>query len=155
MSTKKNGMKVSSTTFSHNGHIPPRYTCEGENINPPIEISNIPEEAKTLALIVEDRDAPTPDFVHWLVWNISPNEAIAERSNLGTSGTNDFGKTGYGGPCPPSGSHRYFFQAFALDMELDLPAGADKNALTQAMKGHILDKAELMGHYQKRKVMAS
>lgn len=147
-------MKVSSTAFSHNGHIPPKYTCEGENINPPLEISNIPEEAKTLALIVDDRDAPKPDFVHWLVWNISPNEAITERSNLGVSGINDFGKSGYGGPCPPSGSHRYFFQAFALDMELDLRAGADKNALTQAMKGHILDKSELMGHYQKRKVMA-
>jgi len=152
MATKKKGMKVYSTAFSHNGHIPPRYTCEGENINPPLEINNIPEEAKTLALIVEDPDAK--DFVHWLVWNISPNEAIAEKSNSGINGINDFGKTGYGGPCPPSGSHRYFFRAFALDIELDLLAGADKNALNDAMKGHILDKAELMGHYQKRKVMA-
>jgi Raf kinase inhibitor-like YbhB/YbcL family protein len=155
MSTKENGMKVYSTAFSHNGHIPPRYTCEGENINPPLEIGNIPEEAKTLAIIVEDHDASKSNFVHWLVWNISPNEAIAEKSNPGISGTNDFGKTGYGGPCPPSGSHRYFFTVFALDIGLDLLIGADKNDLMDAMRGHIVDKAELMGHYQKRKVMAS
>ena len=154
MATKEKGMIVHSIAFSHNGHIPPRYTCEGENINPPLEINYIPEKAKTLAIIVEDHDASKQNFTHWLVWNISPNEAIAEKGNPGISGANDFGKTGYGGPCPPSGSHRYFFTVFALDIELDLLAGADKNALIDAMKGHILDKAELMGHYQKRKIMA-
>ena len=144
-------LQVQSVAFSHNGHIPPKYTCEGENINPSLEVNNVPEGTKSLALIMEDPDAPNGTFDHWLVWNISPNEAIAEQSIPGISGTNSFGKTGYGGPCPPSGSHRYFFKMFALDTELDLQAGSDKNALFEAMEDHILAQGELMGHYQKRK----
>lgn len=143
--------RLISTVFSHNGHIPPQYTCEGENINPPLIVENIPEKTKTLALIVEDPDAPRGVFTHWIVWNIYPNEAIAERSNPGISGTNDFGKTGYGGPCPPSGEHRYFFRVFALDGELDLLAGSTKEELLNAMKGHIIAEADLMGLYQKHK----
>jgi Raf kinase inhibitor-like YbhB/YbcL family protein len=150
MANESNNLQVRSVAFSHNGHIPPKYTCEGENINPPLEISNIPEEAKTLALIMEDPDAPNGTFDHWIVWNIPPNEAIAEQSIPGISGTNSFGKTGYGGPCPPSGSHRYFFKVFALDTELDLLAGADKNAFLDAMEGHIMAQGELMGLYKKR-----
>ncbi|HET9746425.1 MAG TPA: YbhB/YbcL family Raf kinase inhibitor-like protein [Chitinophagaceae bacterium] len=143
--------RLISTVFSHNGHIPPEYTCEGKNINPPLIVENIPDGAKTLALIVEDPDAPRGVFDHWVVWNISPNEAIGEGSNVGMNGTNGFGKPGYGGPCPPSGVHRYFFRVFALDEELDLLPGAKKEELLGAMKGHILASAELMGVYQKHK----
>ena len=144
-------LKLISTVFSHNGHIPPLYTCEGKNINPPLKVENIPDGTKTLALIVEDPDAPRGVFTHWIMWNISPNEAIAENSNPGISGTNSFGKTGYGGPCPPSGEHRYFFRVFALDIELDLSTSSKKEDLLDAMKGHILANAELMGVYQKHK----
>jgi Raf kinase inhibitor-like YbhB/YbcL family protein len=104
------GLMVSSTAFSNGGHIPKKYTCEGQNVNPPLEIKGFPKDTKTLAIIVEDPDAPHRVFDHWLVWNISPNEPIAENSVPGISGRNSFGKKGYGGPCPPSGSHRYFFR---------------------------------------------
>ena len=146
-----NQLKLISTVFSHNGHIPPQYTCEGKNINPPLIVANIPDGTKTLALIVEDPDAPRGTFDHWIVWNISPNEAIAENSNPGISGINGFGKNGYGGPCPPSGEHRYFFRVFALDDELNLLTGSKKEHLLDAMKGHILATAELIGVYQKHK----
>jgi Raf kinase inhibitor-like YbhB/YbcL family protein len=116
-----------------------------------LKVENIPDGTKTLALIVEDPDAPRGVFDHWIVWNISPNEAIAEKSNPGISGTNSFGKTGYGGPCPPSGEHRYFFRIFALDDELALLVGSTKEDLLDAMKGHVLASAELMGVYQKHK----
>src|SRR5690606_26594029 len=144
-------LQVFSTVFSHKGHIPPEYTCDGKNINPPIEVNRIPEGTKSLALIMEDPDAPRGVFDHWLVWNISPNEAIAEQTTPGVLGLNDFGKTEYVGPCPPSGVHRYFFKVFALDTKLDLVAGADKTALLDAMQGHILAEGELMGLYQRRK----
>jgi len=142
-------LNVRSVAFSQGGHIPKKYTCEGEDVNPPLEISNLPVETKTVALIVEDPDAPHGTFDHWIAWNIQPNESIAENSLPGINGTNGFGKTGYGGPCPPSGSHRYFFKVYALDAQLDLLAGSNKKALQQAMKGHILAKGELMAHYKK------
>jgi Raf kinase inhibitor-like YbhB/YbcL family protein len=144
-------LRVYSTVFSHKGHIPSEYTCDGRDINPPLEISDYPEGTKTLALIMEDPDAPRGVFDHWLVWNISPNEAIAEQANPGISGTNDFGKTGYGGPCPPSGVHRYFFKVYALDTQLDLMAGANKTSLLEAMNGHILAEGEMMGLYQRKR----
>lgn len=144
-------LQVISTVFSHKGHIPPQYTCEGDNINPPISVKNIPEGVKTLAIIMEDPDAPRGVFDHWIVWNISPNEAINERGNPGINGINSFGKTGYGGPCPPSGVHRYFFRVYALDCELDLLPGANKEQLLDAMQGHIIGSGELMGLYQKHK----
>lgn len=146
-----NQLRLISTVFSHKGHIPPEYTCEGKNINPPLIVENAPENTKTFTLIIEDPDAPGGVFDHWIVWNISPNEAIAEGSTPGISGTNSFGKPGYGGPCPPSGVHRYFFKVFALDTELDLLTGSRKNELLDAMKGHVLASAELMGLYQKHK----
>jgi len=152
--TETRNLKVFSTVFSHNGHIPPEYTCDGKDINPPIEVSDIPDGTKTLALIMEDPDAPRGTFDHWIVWNIPPNEAIAEETNPGISGLNDFGKTGYGGPCPPSGVHRYFFRVFALDVKLDLPAGTDKQTLLDAMHGHILATGEIMGLYQRKKKTA-
>jgi Raf kinase inhibitor-like YbhB/YbcL family protein len=148
--TTKNSLTVRSVAFSAGGHIPVKYSCEGEDINPPLEITGFPEGTKTLAIIVEDPDAPRGTFDHWLVWNIPPNEPIDENSVPGISGRNGFGKTGYGGPCPPSGSHRYFFRVYALDTKLDLPAGSDKKALQNAMKDHILASGELMAHYQKK-----
>ena len=156
MATKTDAgtLKVYSTVFSHNGHIPPEYTCDGKDINPPIEVDNIPAGTKTLALIMEDPDAPRGVFDHWLMWNISPNEAIAEQTNPGITGTNDFGKTGYGGPCPPSGVHRYFFKIFALDVHLDLPAGSDKATLLHAMEDHILGQGEIVGLYQRKKTQS-
>ena len=144
-------LAVRSIEFSKAGHIPRKFSCEGENVNPPLEISDVPEGAKTLAIIVEDPDAPHGIFYHWLVWNIQPNEPISENSVPGISGTNSFGKIGYGGPCPPSGTHRYFFKVYALDTELDLEAGANKDALDQAMEGHVLAEGELMGLYHKSK----
>ena len=146
-----NQLTLISTVFSHKGHIPPLYTCEGKNINPPLKAENIPDGTKTLAIIVEDPDAPRGTFDHWVVWNISPNEAIAEGSKVGINGMNGFGKTGYGGPCPPSGEHRYFFRVFALDVELDLLQGSKKEDLLADMKGHVLASAELMGVYRKQK----
>ena len=146
-----NQLKLVSTVFSHNGHIPKQYTCEGKNVNPPLKILNIPSGIKTFAIIVEDPDAPNGTFDHWLLWNIPINEAIAEGSTPGISGTNNFGKTGYSGPCPPSGVHRYFFKLYALDNELEIKPGAKKNELLDAMKGHVLATAELMGLYQKQK----
>jgi len=142
-------LNVLSAAFNHGGQIPKKYTCEGEDVNPPLEISNLPTGTKTVALIVEDPDAPHGTFDHWIAWNIPPNKTIAENSLPGMNGTNGFGKTGYGGPCPPSGSHRYFFKVYALDTKLDLPAASDKKALQQAMKGHILAKGEMMAHYKK------
>ncbi|MEI9807022.1 MAG: YbhB/YbcL family Raf kinase inhibitor-like protein [Bacteroidota bacterium] len=152
METTTQKLTVQSPSFGHNGHIPVQYTCEGDNINPSIEISDIPGNTKTLALIMEDPDAPSGIFVHWLMWNFLPSEPITERSNLGVSGINDFGKTGYGGPCPPSGTHRYFFKIYALDKELSVTAGESKNALLECMEGHILATGELMGRYRKGSV---
>jgi Raf kinase inhibitor-like YbhB/YbcL family protein len=145
--TKK--LLVQSTAFGNNGHIPLQYTCEGDNTSPAIEIADIPEETKTLALIMEDPDAPSGVFTHWLVWNMPVTNVISEKSNEGISGINDFGKTGYGGPCPPSGTHRYYFKIFALDAELSVSAGENKKALLEGMQGHILATGELMGRYRK------
>jgi len=150
MARNSEDLRVRSVAFSHGGHIPSKYTCEGENVNPPLEFTNIPENTKSLALIVEDPDAPRGVYDHWVVWNIPPNEAIAENSNPGIIGKNSFGNTNYGGPCPPSGSHRYFFKVYALDSRLEIKAGSDKKTLEDAMKDHVISSAELMGHYQKR-----
>src|SRR6185503_10473075 len=104
----------------------------------------------TLALIMEDPDAPRGIFVHWLLWDLAPHNSIVEKTHEGISGKNDFGKIGYGGPCPPSGTHRYYFRVFALDNSPDLQTGADKDTLLGAMKGHIIAKGELMGLYSKK-----
>ena len=141
---------IKSTAFDHEGFIPSKYTCEGDNINPPLEISGIPEETKSLVLIVEDPDAPKGVFDHWLVWNIPPMEMIAENSIPGVVGSNNFGATQYLGPCPPSGIHSYFFKFYALNKVLDLPEGANKIELLEAMNGSILTMNEYMGRYQKK-----
>lgn len=141
--------KVSSTAFDHEGVIPSKYTCEGEDVNPPLQIEQIPAGTKTLAIIAEDPDAPNGTFDHWVIWNIPPTNLIGGDSVPGVCGKNGSGKTGYYGPCPPSGFHRYYFHVYALDTELDLENGAEKAALQQAMQGHILGESVLMGRYQK------
>lgn len=142
-------LHVESLAFSQGEDIPKKHTCEGENINPPLQISDLPEETKTLAVIVEDPDASRGTFDHWVAWNISPNKPISENNDTGVNGLNSFGNEGYGGPCPPSGSHRYYFKVFALDAKLNLPANSKKEDLLRAMEGHILATGELMGRYKK------
>jgi Raf kinase inhibitor-like YbhB/YbcL family protein len=146
-------MKITSSAFQQGANIPSKFTCDGANTNPPLQISDVPPEAKSLVLIVDDPDAPSGLFTHWAVWNTSPRtNTIAEGSTpKGVQGTNDFGRSGYGGPCPPSGMHRYYFKIFALDRELDLPFGAKRSQLDAAMKGHVIDQGELMGRYSRKK----
>jgi Raf kinase inhibitor-like YbhB/YbcL family protein len=146
-------MKITSSAFQEGASIPSKFSCDGANTSPPLQIADVPLGAKSLALIVDDPDAPSGLFTHWTVWNISPQiNAIAEGSApKGVLGTNDFGKSGYGGPCPPSGTHRYYFKIFALDRELDLPFGAKRGQLDEAMKGHIVAQGELMGRYSRKK----
>lgn len=146
-------MKISSSAFKQGGNIPSQFTCDGSDKNPALQIEGIPAGAKSLALIVDDPDAPSGLFTHWLVWNISPQTtAISEgAAPKAIEGTNDFGKSGYGGPCPPSGTHRYFFKIFALDRELDLPAGAKRKDLDAKISGHVIAQGELMGRYSKQK----
>ncbi len=138
-------MKIQSPAFQNNELIPAKYTCTGENIAPDLSFSEIPEETKSLALIVDDPDAPSGDFVHWLVWNIDPSGDISS----GVQGKNDFGENKYGGPCPPSGVHRYFFKLFALDSTLDIPTSSTKADLLSAIEGHILAQSKLIGKFSK------
>ena len=146
-------MKITSSAFQQGGNIPSKFSCDGANTSPPLEIGDVPSGAKSLVLIVDDPDAPSGLFTHWAVWNISPQTStIAEGSTpKGVQGTNDFGKSGYGGPCPPSGTHRYYFKIFALDRELDLPFGAKRGQLDTAIKGHVIAQGELMGRYSRKK----
>jgi len=142
--------KLTSPAFNHGSQIPSKYTCDGEDINPHLVIHGVPAEAKSLALMMEDPDAPTGLFIHWVVWDIPPEtREIREHSApFGTGeGLNSWGESGYGGPCPPSGTHRYFFRLFALDRKLKIPADAKKEELEAAMAGNILATTELMGTY--------
>jgi Raf kinase inhibitor-like YbhB/YbcL family protein len=146
-------MKITSSAFQEGGNIPSKFTCDGGDRSPPLQIAEIPSSAKSLALIVDDPDAPSGLFTHWIVWNISSQTSeIAEGSAPnGVQGTSDFGKSGYGGPCPPSGTHRYYFKIFALDRELNLPSGTKRNQLDAAIKGHVVARGELMGRYSRKK----
>jgi Raf kinase inhibitor-like YbhB/YbcL family protein len=143
-------LKVTSSAFDHEGIIPSKYTCEGEDVNPPLQIDGIPAGTSSLAIIMEDPDAPNGTFDHWLVWNIPPaTNIIGGDSVPGICGKNGSGDTGYYGPCPPSGVHRYYFYVYALDMKLNLDRGADKAALKAAIEGHIMAAGVLMGRYGK------
>jgi Raf kinase inhibitor-like YbhB/YbcL family protein len=146
-------MKITSSAFQEGATIPSKFTCDGADASPPLQIADIPSGAESLALIVDDPDAPSGLFTHWIVWNLSPQTStVAEGSApKGVQGTNDFGKSGYGGPCPPSGTHRYYFKIFALDRELDLSSGAKRTQLDAAMKGHVVAHGELMGRYSRHK----
>jgi Raf kinase inhibitor-like YbhB/YbcL family protein len=143
-------MDISSTAFKANEMIPAKYTCDGENINPPLTIQQIPEEAKCLAIIVDDPDAPIGTWVHWVVWNIPVTHHIKENEVHGTEGINDFQQHHYGGPCPPSGTHRYFFKVYALDALLNLPEKTKKLQLEKAMSEHIIGFGELIGLYKRQ-----
>ena len=143
-------MKLTSPAFIHNGAIPTKYTCDGGDINPPLIIENIPKSVKSLALIVDDPDAPMGTWVHWVVFDIPVTSRIGENTIPGKQGINDFRKKNYGGPCPPSGTHRYFFKIYALDKELNLKEGISKKELEKAMETHVLEKAELIGLYKRK-----
>ena len=145
-------MKITSSAFQEGGNIPSKFTCDGSNTSPPLQITGIPSQTKTLVLIADDPDAPSGLFTHWLVWNIPPQtSSIVEGSApKGVQGTNDFGKSGYGSPCPPSGAHRYYFRVFALDRELDLRSGAKRRQVDAAIKGHVIAQGELVGRYSRK-----
>jgi len=145
-------MKLISTEFDHGEMIPAKFTSDGRNANPPLRIEGVPAGAVSLVLIVDDPDAPGGTWDHWIVFNIPPDTAeIKEHSVPGTEGTNSFGRLAYGGPSPPSGTHRYYFKLYALDRKLDLKEDAVKADVEKAMKGHILAQTELMGKYKKKR----
>jgi Raf kinase inhibitor-like YbhB/YbcL family protein len=145
-------MQIASPEFEHEGNIPRRFTCQGEDINPTLQLTGVPAKAISLALIVDDPDAPKGTWVHWVVFNISPTLLTIDANSIpGTEGHNDFGRNHWGGPCPPEGTgvHRYYFRLYALDAPLNLSEGATRAQVDKAMAGHILDQAVLMGRYIK------
>ena len=147
-------MKILSSAFENNQPIPAKYTCDGENIVPPLVFENVPAEAKSLAIIMNDPDSPSGDFLHWTIWNIFPDikeikEGLAPSE--AREGFNDFGEIGYGGPCPGQGSHRYIFTIYALDIALEMPAGSKRSELEQELESHILKIVKLAGRYIKIK----
>lgn len=145
-------MKILSPAFENNGVIPSEYTCDGSDISPSLTISEVPKEAKSLAIIMDDPDAPMGTFTHWIVWNIPPQKTQFAKGEkiLFPQGKTSFGAKYYGGPCPPSGTHRYFFKIYALDLVLNLKEGSSKADLERAMKEHILAETSLMGKYSRR-----
>jgi hypothetical protein len=150
-------IKITSSAFEEGGLIPAKYTCDGADVSPPLQWDAVPEGTKSVALICDDPDAPMGTWVHWVLFNL-PSDAkeLAENipaeetlPNGAKQGVNDFGRIGYGGPCPPGGTHRYFFKIYALDTEVGLEAGADKRQLLKAMEGHILEQGQLVGKYKR------
>lgn len=144
-------MNVSSSAFENEGIIPSEFTCDGQDASPPISITNVPKNTETLSIIMDDPDAPMGTFTHWVVWNIPPNKtefASGEKIDF-VQGCTSFGTSEYGGPCPPSGTHRYFFKIYALDTKLDLKPGSSVKELQSAMRGHIIEEAVLMGRYSR------
>ncbi len=153
-------IKVSSSGFSNMGFIPKKYTCDGENVSPEIVIENIPDATKSLVLINDDPDAPVGTWDHWILFNIPPSnkvvipEGIKPEKEFGNGmrhGVNSWGRIGYGGPCPPSGVHRYFFKVYALDITLNLPPGSTKKDILKAMENHVLGYGELVGKYSRQR----
>jgi Raf kinase inhibitor-like YbhB/YbcL family protein len=143
---------VSSKSFENNGNIPAKYSCEGEQVSPPLLVTNVPTNAKSLALILHDPDAPKKGgFTHWVVWNIDTKGEIPEGFKGAEQGLNGAGKTGYTGMCPPSGTHHYHFMVYALDVKLDIDKNTDKAGLEKSMQGHIISQGELIGLYKKSK----
>ena len=150
-------MKLTSSAFTEGAMIPAKYSCDGQDISPPLAWMDLPGGAKSLALICDDPDAPVGTWVHWVAFNLPPDmtglpEAVPADKSLaggGVQGTNSWRRIGYGGPCPPSGTHRYFFKLYALDNVLSLASNATAKDLQAAMKGHILAEAQLMGRYKR------
>jgi len=155
---EKMALTIASTAFEEGGMIPRQYTCDGADISPPLSFSSVPEGTKSLALIADDPDAPMGTWVHWVLFNIPPDttglpENVPTDQTLANGakhGVSDFGKFGYGGPCPPSGTHRYYFKLYALDAMLDLSGRVTKKNLLSAMEGHILAEGQLMGKYRRQ-----
>ncbi len=163
VSTKKSGektmeLKITSPAFTDGALIPSKYTADGANVSPPLAWTGVPETAKSLALINDDPDAPMGTWVHWVVYNIPADTASFDENippdptlpSGAMQGKTDFGRIGYGGPAPPSGTHRYYFKLYALDAVLDLPTGATKAQLETAMKNHILEQTQIMGKYKRK-----
>ena len=156
-SGKRGQIQLKSKAFIHGGMIPSKFTCQGKNVSPALEWKNVPTGAKSLALICDDPDAPMGTWVHWVLFNIPADTKglpegippLARLKNGAVHGINDFKKLGYGGPCPPSGTHRYFFKIYALDSTLSLEPGATKAQVLQAMKGHVVGTGVLMGRYRR------
>jgi Raf kinase inhibitor-like YbhB/YbcL family protein len=153
--TNMKKLTLTSAAFKNNGKIPAKYTCDGDSItggiSPQLAISGVPADAKTLVLIMDDPDALAGTWDHWIIFNIQPatNNIQEGEEPDGRAGNNSWGRAGYGGPCPPTGTHRYFFKLFSLDTELELAEGASKKEIESAMEGHILQKAELIGLYER------
>ncbi|MFP4302730.1 MAG: YbhB/YbcL family Raf kinase inhibitor-like protein [Spirochaetaceae bacterium] len=150
-------MKLTSTAFSEGSAIPEQYSCDGQDISPPLHWQDVPAGTETFVLIADDPDAPVGTWVHWVIYDI-PGRARELQENYpkqevdsdgSKQGTNDFKKIGYGGPCPPGGTHRYFFKLYALDTSLDAEAGLSKKEIVKRMEGHVLDEAQLMGTYSR------
>ena len=150
-------LQIQSSAFEHNGMIPKKYTCDGEDVSPELSWTGVPESTKSLALISDDPDAPMGTWVHWVLYDLPPSvKELQENfpkdktlSNGAKQGITDFKRIGYGGPCPPSGVHRYFFKLYALDTKLNLEAGATKEQLLKAMEGHVIGQGELVGKYSR------
>lgn len=145
-------MNIRIAAFKNNEKIPSKFTCDGENTSPEIFIENVPTEARSLVLIVDDPDSPSGTWSHWVVWNIDPSTKIIKENSTpsgAVSGLNDFGKFGYGGPCPFKGEHRYFFKLFALNKKTILSRDFKKADVEKAMEGSILDKSEFFGRYSR------
>jgi len=150
-------MILTSSAFDEGGMIPRKYTCNGQDVSPPLAWSEVPEGTKSFALISDDPDAPVGTWVHWVYYDLPADarslpegvDSAEKPAAGGTQGMTDFRRIGYGGPCPPSGTHRYFFKLYALDTVLNLPAGANKKQLLKAMNGHVLAEAQLMGNYSR------
>jgi Raf kinase inhibitor-like YbhB/YbcL family protein len=155
--TQSSGFQLGSSSFAHGAAIPVKYSCDGEDISPPLSWSEPPAGTQSLALIFDDPDAPGGTWVHWVLYDLPPQlqtlpEAVpadAEPPTGGHHGNNSWNRSGYGGPCPPGGTHRYFFRLYALDTPLDLGPGADKDQVLEAMAGHILAQTELMGTFSR------
>ncbi len=145
-------LNVSSSAFENEGIIPSEFTCDGQDLSPPLSITNVPKNVKTLSIIMDDPDAPMGTFTHWIAWNIPPNKTQFTRGEKFdfAQGRTSFGTSEYGGPCPPSGTHRYFFKIYALDTKLDLKQGSGVKELQSAMSGHVVAEAVLMGKYSRR-----
>jgi Raf kinase inhibitor-like YbhB/YbcL family protein len=145
-------LSLASPAFQDNGDIPAKFTCQGDDINPPLEIGNVPGGAKSLVLIMDDPDAPMGTWDHWVVWNIAPETSGVPEDSVpqgAVQGRNSWGRSDYGGPCPPSGKHRYVFRLYALDTGLDLSGSSGKADVQKAMEGHVIGKTQLVGLYQK------
>ncbi len=147
--TENKYLHISSRAFNARGEMPRKYTCEGINVSPPLEIKGIPRDTRSLAIVVEDPDAPRGTWTHWVVWNIPPTHVLLEGDVPGVQGVNDFGVKVYGGPCPPAGTHHYHFKVYALDTLLNIPPDSTRFQLEFAMDNHLLAYGELVGRYRK------